>query len=38
MSDRLFHSIDATYKSVMANPADVKELTRKFNIYSDFFV
>ena len=28
--DRLFHSIDATYKSVLANPADVKELIPEF--------
>ncbi|KAL7539356.1 hypothetical protein ACHAWF_006383 [Thalassiosira exigua] len=28
--DRLFHSIDATYKSIQTNPADVKELIPEF--------
>jgi len=28
--DRLFHSIDATYKSILTNPADVKELIPEF--------
>jgi factor associated with neutral sphingomyelinase activation len=28
--DRLFHSIDATYKSILSNPADVKELIPEF--------
>ncbi|KAL3794217.1 hypothetical protein ACHAW5_000181 [Stephanodiscus triporus] len=28
--DRLFHCIDATYKSILSNPADVKELIPEF--------
>ncbi len=28
--DRLFHSIDATYKSILNNPGDVKELIPEF--------
>ena len=30
MPDRLFHSIDSSYKSVLTNPTDLKELIPEF--------
>ncbi|ETW02525.1 hypothetical protein, variant 7 [Aphanomyces invadans] len=37
-ADRLFHSIDAAYKSCTSNPSDVRELIPEFFYLPDFLV
>lgn len=38
MADRQFHSIPATWQSLMDNPNDVKELIPEFFYLSEFLV